>query len=154
MSEYESLVETLPLPLRIVGDDTVVLTPDDIANLPFRSREIEIVCNSGDRSTDRWQGVPVLDLLDRAGVPAETTHLLVASFDGYQVCIGVDAALDGLLAIGRNGTSLAEVAEYETRFVSSGTDGPRTVKAVDRIETRSLAPEEDPSTYERLDLDG
>ncbi|WP_265107934.1 molybdopterin-dependent oxidoreductase [Halosolutus halophilus] len=144
--DHDRIVQSLSSPIRIVAEEHVTVLPDG----PIRSREIEIVCDSGDRYTDRWQGVPVLDLLERASVPAETTHLLVESTDGYRVCVDVEAALAGLVAIARNGIPLAAAAEYESRFVSDATRGPRTVKDVRRIETRSLSPGEDPDAYERL----
>ncbi|MFC4541811.1 molybdopterin-dependent oxidoreductase [Halosolutus amylolyticus] len=151
MTDHQQLVEALTSPIRIVGEERVTVSPPELADLPIRSREFEIVCDSGDRHTDRWQGVPVLDLLERASVPAETTHLLVESTDGYRVCIDVEAALEGLVAVARNGEPLTAVADYESRFVSAGTRGPRTAKDVWRIEPRSLSPGEDPDVYERFD---
>lgn len=153
MTDHEQFVQSLSSPIRVVGEECVTVLPDELADLPIRTREIEIVCDSGDRHTDRWQGVPVLALLDRASVPDETTHLLVESADGYRVCVDVEAALEGLVAFARNGDPLDAVADHESRFVSSGTAGPRTAKDVRRIETRSLSPGEDPNSYEQLDVD-
>jgi len=151
-STQDAIVQSLSSPIRIVGEESVSVSPSDLAALPTRSREIEIVCESGNRYTDRWQGVPILALLDRASVPDETTHLILESADGYRVCVGIEAALEGLIAFARNGAPLTDVADHDSRFVSAQTKGPRTSKNVRRIETRSLSPGEDPDAYERLQV--
>lgn len=141
---------TLSTPIRVVGETTVTVT--DLATFPSRQRRVEVVCLSGDRYSGRWRGVPVSSLLERAGAPDSTTHLLVAAADGYRICVDVATVLEGaaLLAYARDGVALADVADYETRFVAEGVDGPRTVKDVARLEAVSLAPGEDPEAYEEL----
>lgn len=141
---------TLSSPIELVADGTTSIDAATLSSLPTHEQELEIVCASGDRYTDTWRGVSVLDLLELASVPLETTHLLVESTDGYRVCVAIEPTLEGLLAFERNGKPLAAVADYETRFVSTGVDGPKTVKDVDRIETKALAPGEDPESYEEL----
>ncbi|MFU8869396.1 molybdopterin-dependent oxidoreductase [Natronococcus sp.] len=140
---------TLERPIRLVGTREMLLDGDDFAALEHRSREIEIVCATGDRFTERWRGVPIPALLESAAAPPETTHLLVDSRDGLRACVAVEDALEGLLAVAKGGRQLSETADYATRFVAPGVDGVRTVKGVARVEAATLAPGEDPESYER-----
>lgn len=121
------------------------------ADTELAERTIEIRCASGNRSTATWGGVPLRVVLERVPIPLETTHLLVVSSDGYQCCIDVGTALNGLLAVGRNGVALEEASG--PRFVSSSVDGIRTVKDVSKIETVSLASNENPNEFEELEGD-
>ncbi|AEH37307.1 molybdopterin-dependent oxidoreductase [Halopiger xanaduensis] len=148
MADGDLRVPSLSSSIRLVGEETTTVDGDSLASLPLQERECEIVCATGDRYTETWYGVPVLELLERASVPPETTHLLVVSGDGYRACVAVETALEGLLALGKNGRPLADASDYETRFVAVGADGPRTVKDVGRIEAMTLEPGEDPEAYE------
>lgn len=139
----------LERPIRLVGARERSLEATDLAALERTSREIEIVCATGDRFTARWSGVPIPALLEVAEAPPETTHLLVDSRDGLRACVPVEDVLEGLLAVAKEGRPLAEVGDCATRFVAPGIDGVRTVKNVARIETTALAPGVDPEDRER-----
>lgn len=144
---------TLSSPIRVVGETETSLTAAGLAALPSVERRVEIACASGDRYAAAWRGVPVSALLERAGSPADATHVLVEAADGYRVCVEVATALEGVLALFQNGRPLAETEDYETRFVAEGVDGPRTVKAVATIRAVALDPGEDPEDREDLLLD-
>ncbi|RKD97709.1 molybdopterin-dependent oxidoreductase [Halopiger aswanensis] len=148
MADGDLHVPSLSSSIRLVGEEETTIDGAALAALPLEERECEIVCATGDRYTEPWYGVPVLEVLERASVPPETTHLLVESADGYRACVAVDTALEGLLALGKNGRPLADAGDYETRFVAVGADGPRTVKDVARIEALTLEPGADPEAYE------
>jgi DMSO/TMAO reductase YedYZ molybdopterin-dependent catalytic subunit len=136
-------------PIRLVGSREVSITDAELCELPLRTREIEIVCATGDRYTERWRGVPVSALLDRMAPPPETTHLLVVSRDEYRACIDVETALEGIVAVARGDRPLSTAGDYETRFVAAGATGARTVKELERIEAKILAPGDDTDAYER-----
>jgi DMSO/TMAO reductase YedYZ molybdopterin-dependent catalytic subunit len=140
---------SLERPILLVGDRQVCLTERRVSTLPLREREIEIVCATGDRHTERWQGIPVSALLELMDPAPETTHLLVDSRDGHRVCVDVETALEGLLALARGGESLSATDGYETRFVATDAAGPRTTKGVEHIEAKTLTADVDPETYER-----
>ncbi|AGB39090.1 molybdopterin-dependent oxidoreductase [Natronococcus occultus] len=139
----------LERPIRLVGSRDRRLEATDFAALERASREIEIVCATGDRFTARWSGVPIPSLLEIVAAPPETTHLLVDSRDGLRACVSVEDALEGLLAVTKDGRPLSESDDCATRFVAPGIDGVRTVKGVARIETTTLAPGVDPEDRER-----
>lgn len=154
MPEPNFRVPSPSSPIRLDGDGAEPVTVDAaaLAALPLCERECEIVCATGDRYVETWQGVPTLELLELASVPPETTHLLVEAADGYRACVAVEMAIEGLLALGKNGEPFRDApdAGYETRFVAADADGPRTVKDVARIEPLVLEPGEDPEAYEAL----
>lgn len=135
-------------PITLYGEETVEVTADDLATLPTVESRFEIVCSSGDRYTETWEGVPLEVVLEYVTFPEGTTHLLAESTDGYRICVDVLTALDSILAFSRSGKPLSEDGGYESRFVAKGISGPRTVKDVTRIEALELGPDEDPSTYE------
>ncbi|WP_440991620.1 molybdopterin-dependent oxidoreductase [Haloarchaeobius baliensis] len=90
-----------------------------------------------------WRGVPVRDLADAVGLPDETTHLVVESRDGLRGCVPIGTALDGLLALERDGEPLAG-----PRFLAPEIEGPRAVKDVARLAPVALSPDEDRTAYE------
>lgn len=135
------------------GRTTRSLSLDELAALPTVERVCTVTCASGDRTTATWTGVPVSDLLSSIDAPPTTTHLRVASDDGYCACIAVTAALDGLLAVSRDGSRLADTERYGTRFVGPSVDGERAVKGVVRIEPLELGADDDPTEWETLSLD-
>lgn len=141
---------SLERPISVTGTEPVELSPSTLEALPRRERRVEIACLSGDRACHSWCGVGVDDLLERAPIPDETTHLLVESTDGYRICVDVETALGGVLAFVRDGEPLSSVADHETRFVAAGVRGPRTVKDVVRLEALALSPGDDPESYEDL----
>lgn len=102
-------------------------------------------CASGDWIEREWVGVPVLELLDAADIPGETTHVLFESDSGERACVPL-TDLDGAIVAVGDGDGLP-------RFVSPHVIGPRTVKRLERIRPVSLAPEEDREAYEELALD-
>lgn len=116
---------------------------DDFATV---ERTIDIRCASGDRTTATWRGVPVATLLEETAVPAETTHLIVASNDSYRGCLAVQRALQCLLAVARDGEPLEDADS--PRLVGPGIEGIRTIKGVSTIEPVSLPPATDPEAFE------
>lgn len=136
--------------LTVVGADR---TEVRLADWSVVERDCTVTCASGDRTTATWAGVPVTELLSVVETPPETTHLRVVSDDGYAVCVAVGDALDALVALRRDGERLAEAEAYPTRLVGPGVAGECCVKGPVRIETHTLAGEDDPEELEALALD-
>lgn len=129
----------------------ISLADTDFASFPSRERTVTIRCASGTRTTAGWEGIPVPALLDRAEVPPDTTHLLIESNDGYRACIDICDALEGVIAETRDGQRLDD--GERPRLVVPEIDGARTVKDVATITPVSLAPGEDPTALEDLQLE-
>ncbi|WP_353635433.1 molybdopterin-dependent oxidoreductase (plasmid) [Halobacterium sp. NMX12-1] len=134
------------------GDGAVRVTPD--GDWETTTRVVGFRCTSGDWVEAAWTGVDLAAALDAAGVPAETTHLVVESDDEYRVCLPVADCLDALVAF--DGETEPEsdrpTANEGTfpRVVAPGIDGPHTPKNAARIEPVALDAGEDRADRETL----
>lgn len=158
----KSSSEEQPRTVEVVGE-RVVTVATDAADSADRTpetttRTMGFECSSGDWVEGSWTGVDVADLVDAAGTPDDTTHLVVESDDGYRGCVAIDACLDGLLALA--GEVDPEASDRDTidqagfpRLVAPGLYGPRAVKNVVRLEPVVLAPGENPEGYEDWQLE-
>ncbi len=73
-----------------------------------------------------WQGVPLADLLDRAGPHADAAQVVGRSVDGFTAGFPLADALDGrtaLVAFGMNGEPLPAEHGYPARLVVAGLYG-------------------------------
>lgn len=109
-------------------------------------RSIWFTCSSGDRFGGRWRGHPLEGLLAGDTLPAETTHLVLRSADGFQVCVPLADALEGMLATDFDG----DPCTGAPRFVAPGLEGARTIKRVSVIEPISLQPGDAPESFENI----
>lgn len=156
MGSSDSLGELrdVGLPVYVSGSTPVCLTPSAISEFPPETKTMTVVCETGSRHTADWTGVAVARLLEAAGVPAETTHLIVTSTDGYRVAVPVRRGIDALVAYAKDGRPIAADHDYSNRFVSPSLDGTRDVKGVCRIDHRALEPGDDPTSIEERSPDG
>jgi len=137
-----------PRGLLVEGTDPLTLPRDEVPDGEWTlvRDTIGFECSSGEWLDSEWTGVPVFELLEAAGAPAETTHVRFESVDGDAACVPL-ADLDGaIVAVGGDPTL--------PRFVSPHVVGPRTVKDLSRVRPLALAPEEDRTEHEQLPLDG
>lgn len=117
--------------LRIHGavDDEVVLRYADIRRMPLVERTVTITCVSNEVggqyvSTSNFIGVPLRDILARAGVKPGAEQLFSTSVDGWTCGTPVAEVLDrGLLAIGMNGQPLPIEHGFPARMVVPGLYG-------------------------------
>jgi hypothetical protein len=109
----------------------VELTYDELLALPLREVDVTIACVSNEVGGDlvgtaRWLGVPLVDVLDLAGVRADAEQLLGRSADGWTAGFPVALALDGrdaLVAVGMQGETLPAVHGFPARLVVPGLYG-------------------------------
>jgi len=111
------------------------------------TRTIGFECSSGRLIEHEWTGIPMDRLVAEAAAPEDATHVLVHAADDYTACIDLPAALAGMLALERDGDPLEA-----PRFVSPKIVGPRAVSAVIGLDFIRLAPTEDPTEHEAMDL--
>ena len=112
-------------------DSPFSLTYDELVDLPMVERYITICCVSNSVGGDlignaKWLGVPLKDLVERAGVQPEGTQLIGRSVDRFTVGFPTEAVFDGreaLLAIGMNGEPLPLKHGFPARLVVSGLYG-------------------------------
>ncbi|CAM3502839.1 molybdopterin-dependent oxidoreductase [Nocardioides zeicaulis] len=120
--------------LTIDGDveQEVTFTFDDLTQMRTIERDITLTCVSNEVGgpyvgSARWLGVPLKDLLDRAGIDAtRADQILSTDVDGMTISTPLDVALDGrdaMIAIGMNGTSLSRTHGFPARMVVPGLYG-------------------------------
>ncbi len=89
-----------------------------------------------------WDGIPLTDLLDRAGVDPAATQIVGHSVDGWTGGFPTEAVRDGrtaLLAVGMNGEPLPLRHGFPARLVISGLYGyVSATKWLSRIELTTL----------------
>jgi DMSO/TMAO reductase YedYZ molybdopterin-dependent catalytic subunit len=93
-------------------------------------------CTGGFYSTQRWRGVRVGRLLDRAGAQAGARHVSITSVTGYRWSFGIDDARGLLLATHVTGVPLSHDHGAPVRLIVPGARGYQWVKWVTRIELR------------------
>ncbi len=103
----------------------------DLLDMRMVERDITLSCVSnqvggGLVGNARWLGVPLTEILDRAGVHPDAGQIVGRSVDDFTVGFPVDAAYDGreaLVAVGMNGEPLPFEHGFPARLVVAGLYG-------------------------------
>jgi DMSO/TMAO reductase YedYZ molybdopterin-dependent catalytic subunit len=119
--------------LRVGGlvDRPYEIDLDDLLAMDLVEAPVTIACVSNEVGgrlvgTARWLGVPLVNLLERAGPRPEATQVVGRSVDRFTVGFPTSAALDGrvaMVAVGMNGEPLPARHGYPARLVVSGLYG-------------------------------
>ena len=120
--------------LTIDGDveREVTFSLDDLLAMRLVERDITLTCVSnevGGRYVGgaRWLGVPLTDLLEKAGIGAtKADQILSTDVDGMSISTPLDLATDGrdaMIAVGMNGASLPREHGFPARMVVPGLYG-------------------------------
>lgn len=113
-------------------DREVTFSLDDLLDMPLVERDITLTCVSNEVGGSyvggaRWLGVPLSDLLDRAGISRTSAdQILSTDVDGMTISTPLDVATDGrdaMIAIGMNGRSLPQEHGFPARMVVPGLYG-------------------------------
>ncbi len=119
--------------LTIDGDVDSPFTIDfaELSSMDLVEKDITMCCVSNEVGGGyiggaRWLGVPVRQLLERAGVRGSADQILSTSVDGMTISTPVQALTDdrdALVAIGMNGEPLPRRHGYPVRLVTPGLYG-------------------------------
>ncbi len=119
--------------LRITGmvDRELTFTHDDLLARATTVAPVTLSCVSNEVGGKLvgnavWQGVPLVDLLDEAGVRPGASQVASRSVDGWTCGFPTEAAYDGrtaLVAVGMNGEALPLEHGFPARLVVSGLYG-------------------------------
>jgi DMSO/TMAO reductase YedYZ molybdopterin-dependent catalytic subunit len=119
------------LSIKGMVDDPITLTFDQLLDLATVESTITMACVSNEVGGDLignavWQGLPLGDLLDQAGVQEGATQIVGRSVDGFTVGFPTEVAFDGrpaMVAVGMNGEPLPVPHGFPARLVVSGLYG-------------------------------
>lgn len=120
--------------LRITGmvDQPLEFTFDDIRSMPLTEQTITMTCVSNEVggpyvSTSNFIGVPLLDLLERAGIQQGAEQVVGHSVDGFTLGTPLDmlraAGKQAMVAIGMNREALLPEHGFPLRTVVPGLYG-------------------------------
>ena len=112
-------------------DRPYTMTYYDLLDLRMVERDMTLSCVSNRVGGNlvgnaRWQGVPLSEILERAGVRDDAEQLVGRSVDDFTVGFPVEAAFDGreaLVAVGMNGEPLPFEHGFPARLVVAGLYG-------------------------------
>ncbi len=119
--------------LTVDGDveNKLEISFDELLEMPMVERDITLTCVSNSVGGKyvggaRWLGVPLKDVLDRAGVGNTADQMLQTDFDGMTISTPLDLVTDGreaLIAVGMNGEPLPREHGFPVRMVIPGLYG-------------------------------
>jgi len=103
----------------------------DLLDMRMVERDVTLSCVSNKVGGNlvgnaRWQGVPLSEIIDRAGLRDDAEQLVGRSTDDFTVGFPVEAAYDGreaLVAVGMNGEPLPFEHGFPARLVVAGLYG-------------------------------
>ncbi len=121
--------------LRVEGGPAgaLVLTYADLLALPGVEKTAALDCTLGWYTTQSWRGIPMADLLARAGVTGEPTSVRLESVTGYVFVLPYAEARDVLLATHVGGEPLAPEHGFPIRAVVPSRRGWFWVKWLGKI---------------------
>ena len=107
------------------------VTYDELLAMPMVEEYVTLTCVSNEVGGELvgnalWLGVPLADLLERAGVRNGATQIMGRSVDGFTAGFPTAVGLDGrtaLIAVGMNGEPLPVRHGFPARLVVSGLYG-------------------------------
>ena len=140
--------DTWSLRIRGMVDHEVTLTYADLLAMPLVEQYVTIACVSNEVGgglvgNAKWTGVPLVPLLESAGVQPGATQLVGRSFDGW-TCGFPTAHLaaggrEALLAVGMNGEPLPAAHGFPARLIVPGLYGyVSATKWITEIELTTL----------------
>jgi len=121
--------------------DPFELTYDELRALPQRTVELPIACVEGWSANATWTGVPVSDLLERAGAPNDCEARAISMQDSSRQRSSDLNRLhahdrDTLLALEVNGETLDADHGFPVRLIGPNRPGVMQTKWVSRLEAR------------------
>ena len=122
-------------------ENPFTFTYQDMLAQPMKQQYESLMCISNDvggpyMSNALWEGTPLVDLLQRAGVKPGATKVVFHAADDYTDSIHLTKALEPttLLAVRMNGVTLPQEHGFPVRMLVPGIYGMKHCKWLTRIE--------------------
>ncbi|MDE2180372.1 MAG: molybdopterin-dependent oxidoreductase, partial [candidate division NC10 bacterium] len=129
------------LKLKGLVERPMQLTYSELKALPMKEQYGTLECISNEVggalvSNARWKGIPLGELLARAGVKSSAKKVVFHSADGYSTAIPLMKAMhpDTLLAVEMNGVPLPDDHGFPVRLINPGHYGMKNPKWITEIE--------------------
>ena len=131
-------INTYRLTLDGLVDNPLSLTYDYIKQLPAVTQTVLLICPGIFVDNAEWTGVPVTELLDKAGVKDKAFEIIFYDGDQYQKSFFIKDIVDAgaFLAYTVDGQVLPKEHGFPLRLVVKGQFGNTWVKWVNRIEIK------------------
>src|SRR5690606_19248655 len=129
--------------LKITGlvDKEVEYTHDQLVQRATVQRITTLCCISNQLNGDligtaQWTAVPLIELLEEAGVQPGAVDLKFHAADDYEDSVPIEVGLDpdNMVVVGMNGEMLADDHGFPARLIIPNIYGMKNVKWIDRIE--------------------
>jgi DMSO/TMAO reductase YedYZ molybdopterin-dependent catalytic subunit len=129
--------------LRIHGEvnQPYTLNYQELMALPMKQQYESMMCISNEvggqyMSNAKWEGVPLMDLLQRAGLKPGATKVVLSAVDDYSDSIHLSKALEPttLVAVRMNDVTLPDGHGFPARLLVPGIYGMKHVKWMSDIE--------------------
>ena len=121
--------------------NSFTLNYQELLAQPMKQQYESMMCISNDvggqyMSNALWEGIPLVDLLQRAGVKTGATKIVFHAADDYTDSIHLTKALEPttLLAVRMNGATLPQEHGFPARMLVPGIYGMKHCKWLTRIE--------------------
>ncbi len=122
-------------------EHSFTLNYQQLMMLPRQVQYESLMCISNDvggpyMSNAQWEGIPLVTLLQRAGVKTGSTKVVFHAVDDYSDSIHLSKALEPttLLAVRMNGVTLPQGHGFPVRMLVPGIYGMKHCKWLNRIE--------------------
>ena len=123
--------ETWELRIHGMVDRPVVITYEQLAQMPMTEHDVTLTCVSeavggGYIGNAHWQGTLLAPLLRKAGIQSGAQQIVMRDVQGMTIGVATDPVMDGresLLAVGMNGQPLPAAHGYPVRVVIPGLYG-------------------------------
>jgi DMSO/TMAO reductase YedYZ molybdopterin-dependent catalytic subunit len=111
------------------------LSYSDLTALPMVKKKVLLICQNVFADYGEWEGVPLSELLEKAGARSDFTSVTFRAYDGYAERFSREEAATHLLflAIKVNGVVLPRDHGYPVRLVAEDFYGNRWVKWITEI---------------------
>ncbi len=125
----------------IGGNSPTTVTFADIKAMSFVERKGVVMVNSaGTEKTSDFVGVPMMDILNKAGLPAGDYNFKVSASDGYMKVYTKAQIESAILGLKENGTPLTDnINKDSIRMVMPGEPGDMWMKVPAKIELTQAA---------------
>ncbi|WP_174589670.1 molybdopterin-dependent oxidoreductase [Methanocella conradii] len=125
----------------IGGKSPTTVTFADIKAMGFVEKKGVVMVNSaGTEKTGDYVGVPLMDIINRAGMPDGEYNFKISASDGYSKVYTKEQVEKAILALKENGTALTDnINKNSIKLVLPGEPGEMWMKVPVKIELTTAA---------------